>query len=366
MASAPASNDSLSVPTEGEKAGHSMLRAFRHRNYKLYFAGQLVSLVGTFLTQYATIWFVYRLTHSLALLGIVGFLGQLPLFVISPFAGVYADRVNRRKFIIFTQSLSMLQSLGLAAVAFWWSDNAPLATHMLIGLAIIQGTINAFDLPARQAFLVEIVTDRADLPNAIALNSTMVHGARVIGPAAAGLVIQACGESLCFFIDAVSYIAVIAALIAMVVIAVPPRKTASVKAELLEGLHYVWHFTPVRTLLLFMAVLSLTALPASTLLMPVFGDYFGGHANHGPVTYGALGSFGSWCADWRVLPCGPKIGPGPRTADCHRGICIWDCHHRVFTFPTTMAFTSHNALCGLGNHYQFCVFQHDHSNAGGG
>jgi MFS family permease len=266
-----------------------MIRALRHRNYRLFFAGQLVSLVGTFLTQYATIWFVYRLTHSLALLGTVGFLGQLPMFLLSPFAGVYADRVNRQRFLVLTQSLSMLQSFGLAAVAFWSTGNPHVAVPALIWLAVFQGIVNAFDMPARQAFLVEMVTDRADIPNAIALNSTMVHGARIIGPAAAGFVIFWFGESLCFLLDALSYIAVIAALIAMVVVPIPPRKTASVRKELLEGLHYVWSFTPVRTLLVFMALLSLTGLPASQILMPVFGDYFGGHIR-GAQTYGLLGS----------------------------------------------------------------------------
>jgi MFS family permease len=290
----------MSIPTSAanppvsdshkEDAGHSMVRALRHPNYRLFFGGQLVSLVGTFLTQYATIWFVWQLTGSLTMLGTVGFLGQLPLFILSPFAGVYADRVNRRNFIVLTQALSMLQSLGLAAVAFWWSHNPHLAVPALIGLAVIQGVVNAFDMPARQAFLVEMVTDRADLPNAIALNSTMVHGARILGPGLAGIVIWRYGESLCFFIDAVSYIAVIAALLAMVVVPLPPRKTGSVKAELIEGWRYVWHFTPVRTLLLFMAILSLTGLPAVSILMPVFGDYFGGHSNHGPITYGSLGS----------------------------------------------------------------------------
>jgi MFS family permease len=285
----------LSSPTVGSDPSvpghqHSILRAFRHRNYRLFFGGQIVSLVGTFLTQYATIWFVYRLTHSLAMLGTVGFVGQLPLFLLTPFAGVYADRVHRRNFIVLTQALSMFQSLGLAAVAFWFGHRPDVAVPCLFGLAIIQGCINAFDMPARQSFLVEMVTDRADVPNAIALNSTMVHGARIIGPAAAGLVIQVFGESLCFLIDAVSYLAVIAALLAMVVQPIVRRQRAGVRAELMEGLRYVWDFTPVRTLLIFLAVLSLTGLPAVSILMPVFGDHFGGHANHGPATYGTLGS----------------------------------------------------------------------------
>jgi MFS family permease len=282
---------------DGSRDAGGIVRALRHRNYRLFFAGQLISLVGTFLTQVATVWFVYRLTRDARLLGIVGFAGQLPMFLLGPFAGVWADRVNRQKFIVLTQVLSMLQSLGLAALAFWFGNNPVIAVPWLIALAIIQGLINAFDMPARQAFLVEIVTDRADLANAIALNSTMVHGARLIGPAAAGLLIAAVGESLCFFIDAISYIAVITALLAMRVTPRPPRKSAGIVAELFEGFRYVWHSVPIRVLLLLMALLSLTGMPALSTLMPIFGDHFGGR-DHGAQVFGFLGTasgFGALC-----------------------------------------------------------------------
>ena len=272
----------------------NMTRALRHPNYRLFFGGQLISLIGTFLTQAATLWFVYRLTKSYDLMGTVAFLGQLPVFLLMPFAGVWADRVNRRKFIVWTQFLSMVQSLGLAGLAFFFGRGLHPDMHIvisgLIGLAVFQGIVNAFDLPARQAFLVEMVTDRADLANAIALNSTMVHGARVIGPALAGLIIGYFGESLCFLLDGLSYIAVIVSLLAMNVIPIPQRKHGSVLHELLEGLKYAWNFTPIRTLLLFMALLSLTGMPAIQLLMPVFGDFFGGHHGHGSQTFGLLGS----------------------------------------------------------------------------
>jgi MFS family permease len=272
-----------------------IVRALRHRNYRLFFGGQLISLVGTFLTQIATIWFVYRLTKAAWLLGLVGFAGQLPMFLLAPVAGVWADRVHRRNFIVLTQAMSMVQSFGLAAVAFFLGRpghvNVPVAVPCLIALAIIQGLVNAFDMPARQAFLVEMVTDRADLANAIALNSTMVHGARLIGPAAAGLIIAAVGESLCFFIDGVSYIAVIVALLAMQVTPRPPRKSGSVVAELVEGARYVWHFTPIRVLLLLMALLSLTGMPALSTLMPIFGDHFGGgDPRRGAQMFGFLGT----------------------------------------------------------------------------
>jgi MFS family permease len=276
-------------PTKPAHIFSNILRALRHRNYKLFFAGQLISLVGTFLTQTATVWFVYRLTNDAFLLGLVGFLGQMPMFLLAPFAGVWADRVNRRNMVVLTQTLSGIQSLGLAAVAFFFPNNAHIAVPSLIGLAIFQGLVNAFDMPVRQAFLVEMVTDPADLANAIALNSTMVHGARLIGPAAAGLIIAAVGESLCFFIDAVSYIAVVAALIAMVIIPRKPRAPRSVFVELEEGFRYVWQFIPIRTLLLLMGLLSLTGMPAMSVLMPIFGKHFGGAA-HGPETFGFLGA----------------------------------------------------------------------------
>lgn len=278
-------------PDEAGQAGR-FFRALRHRNYRLFFAGQLISLVGTFLSQVATVWFVYRLTKDARWLGIVGFAGQLPMFLIAPFAGVWADRVNRQRFIVLTQVLSMLQSLSLAAVAFWAGNDAAVAVPWLIGLAIFQGIVNAFDMPARQAFLVEIVTDRADLPNAIALNSTMVHGARLIGPAAAGLLIAAVGESFCFVLDGVSYIAVIFALLAMRVTPRPPRKSAGIFFELAEGFRYVWHFAPIRVLLLLMALISLTGMPALSTLMPIFGDYFGHFdgKDHGAQVFGFLGT----------------------------------------------------------------------------
>jgi MFS family permease len=279
---------------ETTEAAHSMTRALRHPNYRLFFGGQLISLIGTFLTQTATLWFVYRLTKSYELMGTIAFLGQLPVFLLTPIAGVFADRVNRRNFIVWTQILSMIQSLGLAALAFFYGQGAHPNMHIvvpgLIGLAAFQGIINSFDLPARQAFLVEMVTDRADLANAIALNSTMVHGARMIGPALAGLIIGLFGESLCFLIDGLSYIAVIAALLAMTVVPLPPKKRGSVLSEMVEGLKYAWHFAPIRTILLFMALLSLTGMPAVQLLMPVFGDHFGGSSHHGSMTYGLLGT----------------------------------------------------------------------------
>jgi MFS family permease len=263
-----------------------VIRAFRSRNYVLFFSGQLVSLVGTFLTQVATAWLVYRLARSSSrpeaaplALGIVGFVGQLPLFVLAPFAGVWVDRWDRRRLLVATQTLAMFQSLALAYMA-WTHITIP----AIVALALVQGLINAFDIPGRQAFLVEIV-DRADLANAIALNSTMVHGARLIGPALAGILIHQVGEAMCFFLDGVSYIGVIAALVMIQVQAVrrPPRET-SILADLVEGFRYVWGFRPIRALLLLMAITSLAGVPALTVLMPIFADALSGGSAGGADT----------------------------------------------------------------------------------
>ncbi|MDB5173350.1 MAG: hypothetical protein JWN51_2123 [Phycisphaerales bacterium] len=262
-----------------------IVRALAHRNYRLFFAGQLVSLVGTFLTQVATVWLVYYLTNSPLMLGVAGFAGQIPMFLLAPFAGVWVDRWNRKRLLVVTQTLAMFQSFALAALALSADPRHPqFVVGGIIALAVVQGIINAFDLPGRQAFLVELVTRREDLPNAIALNSTMVHGARLVGPAIAGFVIHALGESArsagwCFFLDGVTYIAVIAALL---LIRVPPQPARvngrSVLHELYEGLRYIFGSAPIRAMLLLMAILSLTGMPAFSLLMPVFAAHFGGPA----------------------------------------------------------------------------------------
>jgi MFS family permease len=265
-------------------------RAFRHRNYRLFFAGQLLSLCGTFLAQVAMAWLVYRLTRSAFLMGVVGFASQVPLFILAPVAGVWADRWDRRRLLVVTQALSMLQSFGLAAAAWAAAHGTPVHVVLaaVVSLALLQGLINAFDMPARQAFVVQMVEDRADLPNAIALNSTMVHGARLIGPAAAGFLIQLVGEAGCFALDGVSYAAVIASLLMMNVRPVErSRPRGRVREELVEGFHYVWHFAPIRVLLLLMAVMSLAGMPSLSVLMPIFADALS-PAGRGPQTLGLL------------------------------------------------------------------------------
>jgi MFS family permease len=240
-------------------------RALRHRNYRLFFAGQGISLIGTWLTRVATSWLVYRLTGSALMLGLVGFAGQIPTFFLAPIAGVWVDRWNRHRVLVVTQVLAMIQSALLAALA--WSGRPTVAG--IAALSIFQALINAFDMPARQAFVVQMVEDRADLPNAIALNSSMVNAARLIGPSVAGILIALFGEGWCFAIDAASYLAVIASLLAM---RIEPRpvapRTTRVTAELVEGLRYVVGHMPIRSVLLLLAIVSLMGMPY-TVLMPV-------------------------------------------------------------------------------------------------
>jgi MFS family permease len=266
-------------PPVGRRA--LMLRAFAHPNYRLFFAGQLVSLCGTFLSSVAVVWLVYHLTGDPWWLGVVGFAGQLPLFLVTPFAGVWVDRIDRRRLLVATQVLSMLQSVALGVLV--WTDavyQPGVGVLAIAALAAAQGLINAFDMPARQAFLVEMVTDRADLPNAIALNSTMVHSARLVGPALAGFLVYWVGPALCFLLDGASYLAVIASLLAMKVTPRPrPPAGRGVRHELREGLTYAWNHRPIRALLLLMATLSLAGMPAFSTLVPVFAHHFGRDGN---------------------------------------------------------------------------------------
>jgi MFS family permease len=249
-------------------------RALRHRNFRLFFTGQSISLIGTWMTRVATSWLVYRLTGSALLLGTVSFAGQIPTFLLAPFAGVLVDRVNRRKLLVWTQVLAGIQSLALAALTL-----AKIITiHEIIALSVFQGLINAFDMPGRQSFLVQMVSgdtgkpDKQDLSNAIALNSSIVNVARLIGPAIAGLVIAAVGEGYCFAIDGASYIAVVASLLMMRVPASTiTRATTSMLEQLREGWTYVIHFRPIRTILTLFALLSLMGMPFMV-LMPIFAS----------------------------------------------------------------------------------------------
>jgi MFS family permease len=259
----------------------AMGRALRHRNYRLFFAGQGISLIGTWLTRVATSWLVYRLTGSALLLGLVAFAGQVPTFVLSPFAGVLIDRWNRHRILVITQVVAMVQSALLAAFAL----SGTITVAHVFALAILQGLVNAFDMPARQSFVVEMVESREDLPNAIALNSSLVNSARLIGPSVGGVLIAAFGEGWCFAIDAVSYLAVIASLLAMHV-APRPRQASRgrVLTELRDGAAYAARFAPIRAILLLLALVSFTGVPY-VVLTPIFAaEVLGG----GPHTLGLL------------------------------------------------------------------------------
>jgi MFS family permease len=245
----------------------SPFRALRHRNFKIFFSGQLISLVGTWMQQVAQSWLVYRLTGSPMLLGLIGFAGQIPVFFLGAFGGHVADRYDRRRVLIATQSLSMLLAFVLAFLTL----TGRIVEWELFVLASLLGIVNAFDLPARQAFLSEMV-DRGDLINAIALNSSMFNGARIVGPAVAGLMVAAIGEGWCFFANAISYIAVIAGLIMISVpLFVAPPMTKSIWGNVAEGFGFVATTAPVRALMVLIGVVSFTALPYSV-LMPMFAD----------------------------------------------------------------------------------------------
>ena len=256
-------------------------QALRHRNFRLFAAGQTVSLIGTWMTRLATSWLVWRLTHSGLMLGVVGFAGLIMTFVLAPFAGVLIERMDRRKLLVWTQALAAVQSLALAGLTL----AGVITIHEVIALSVMQGLINAFDMPGRQSFLVQMVQERADLGNAIAINSSMVNAARLVGPALAGLVIAWVGEGWCFAIDGLSYFAVIASLLMMrVKRAQMQRATLSLLEQMKEGWAYVSTFRPVRTILLLFALLSLMGWPFMVLL-PIFAASV---LHGGPHTLGFL------------------------------------------------------------------------------
>jgi len=256
------------------------LRALRSRNYRLFVGGQLVSLIGTWMQMVAQSWLIYRLTGSAALLGLIGFASQIPVFVLAPLGGVIADRAHRHHVLIATQTLMMLLAFALAAVTL----SEYVEVWHIFALASLLGVTNAFDIPARQAFLVEMV-DRDDIINAIALNSSMLNGARVVGPGIAGIVVATVGEGWCFLINAISYVAVIGALLMMHV-----RRKAQVHSpvsaweSVVEGFTYSWDTKPVRALLLLLGLVSLMGMPYSV-LMPIMADRI---LYGGPNAYGLL------------------------------------------------------------------------------
>jgi MFS family permease len=242
-------------------------RALRHRNFRLFFSGQLISLVGTWMQTVAQSWLVYRLTGSGLLLGAVGFASQIPVFLVAPLGGITADRSNRQRVVIATQVASMVLALVLAGLTL----SGTIQVWHIFVLASLLGVVNAFDIPGRQAFLVDMV-GKGDLMNAIALNSSMFNGARVIGPAVAGILVAKLGEGWCFFVNGISYIAVIVGLLLMDVHA-PARasKHTPPLEHMIEGFQFVNRTAPIRTLLILLGLVSMTGMPY-VVLMPIFAD----------------------------------------------------------------------------------------------
>lgn len=261
-------------------------RALKYRNYRLFFSGQIISLIGTWMQSIAMSWLVYRLTNSPLLLGIVGFSAQIPTLIISPFAGVLSDRLNKHKIILSTQALSMVQALSLAFLVL----SGRIEVWHLITLNIFLGIINGFDIPTRQSFVIEMIEDRNDLSNAIALNSSMFNAARLVGPSIAGVLISLIGEGACFLLNGLSYIAVIIALIAMKL--TPVAKDTSKKnviEGLREGFKYTFGSIPMRSMLLQLSIMSLVGMPY-TILMPVFAkNILGGGAQTLGFLLGSVG-----------------------------------------------------------------------------
>ncbi|MGO9438613.1 MAG: MFS transporter [Terracidiphilus sp.] len=256
-------------------------RALRHPNFRLFFAGQSISLIGTWMTRVATSWLVYRLTKSSLLLGTVSFAGQIPTFLLAPLAGVIVDRMDRRRVLLWTQTLAMIQSLALA----WLTLTHRINIAEVLVLSAMQGIINAFDMPGRQSFMVKMVEDRADLSNAIAINSSMVNAARLIGPSLAGILIAATSEGWCFLVDGISYVAVIVSLLMMRLAAsTEAHAETSMVMQLREGWTYVAGFAPIRTILSLFALISLMGWPFMV-LMPVFAAQV---LHGGPHTLGFL------------------------------------------------------------------------------
>ncbi|HYV18887.1 MAG TPA: MFS transporter [Verrucomicrobiae bacterium] len=256
------------------------MRSLRHRNFRLFLSGQMVSLVGTWMQNVAQSWLVYRLTGSALLLGVIGFLSQFPVFLLGPVAGTVADRRARHRLVVATQTAAMLLAFALAALTL---SGQVRVWHVGV-LAALGGVVSAFDIPARQSFLVEMV-GRDDLANAIALNSSMFNGARAIGPALAGILVATLGEGWCFFLNGVSFLAVIASLLLM---RLPPRavrvSAGSPWRDFVEGVGFAWTSAPIRALLLLVGAVSLFGAPYTT-LMPVFADHM---VPGGPRTLGVL------------------------------------------------------------------------------
>jgi MFS family permease len=258
-----------------------IFRALHYRNYRLFFTGQCISLIGTWMQQIAVGWLVYRLTQSPFLLGVVGFAGMFPTFIFAPFAGVLSDRWNRLWILLLTQTLSMLQALILAVLVL----TEVIAVWHIILLSLILGCVNAVDIPTRQSFVIHMIDDRRDLGNAIALNSAMFNATRFLGPSIAGILIALTGEGICFLVNGISYLAAIAALLALNIVHIPrANKGAKIFHDLREGFIYAYNMEPIRLTLLVMAITSIIGIPFMVLMPAYARDILHG----GPHTLGFL------------------------------------------------------------------------------
>ncbi len=280
----PEHSKSGTGPEPSKKRLSTTFRALKHRNFRLFFAGQFISLTGTWMQTVAQSWLVYRLTGSVVLLGLIGFASQIPVFILSPIGGAVADRLERRKILVATQSTAMLLAFVLAILTLTGTVQI---WHLFV-IAVGFGVANAFDIPTRQAFAVDMV-GKEDLINAIALNSSMFNGARIVGPAIAGILVAAVGEGWCFFGNAVSYLAVIAGIMMMQITHVQRPKIGSTISRIAEGFLYVHRTAPVRELLLMLGLVSLMGMPYAV-LMPIFADkYLHGDASTLGFLMGASG-----------------------------------------------------------------------------
>ncbi len=258
-----------------------IFRSLKYRNYRLFFSGQSISLIGTWMQRIAMPWLVYHMTGSALLLGIVGFAGQIPTFIISPFAGVLTDRWNRYRVLLVTQIISMIQATILALLSL----SGTIQVWHIIVLSIVLGCINAFDIPARHSFVIDMVERKEDLGNSIALNSLMFNGARIVGPSIAGIILSSTSEGICFLLNSVSYIFVIVSLLMMKIkIRYVRQKESEILKDLKEGLNYTFGFLPIKNLILLLGVSSLMGMSYSV-LMPVFAKEV---LNGGSNTYGFL------------------------------------------------------------------------------
>ncbi|MCJ7544621.1 MAG: MFS transporter [Phycisphaerae bacterium] len=263
-----------------------MTRALRHRNYRLFFFGQGVSVIGTWMQNLAMGWLVYRLTGSKLLLGVAAFCSQIPVFCLAPLAGVIADRIDRRRLVIATQTLALIQAAALGVLTL----TGTVQVWHILALGLALGMSNAFDIPTRQSFIVQMLDSPQDLPNALALNSLLVNSARIIGPAIAGRVISGWGEGQCFLINSASYLAVIVAMLAMRVRPVARRAVhPSLLTSLKEGARYVAGFAPIRSILLLLAAISLLGMPYSVQLPAFARDVLHGDAQTQGMLLGAVG-----------------------------------------------------------------------------